>query len=203
MSTQIQTTTTVKPGIVYALASIVFGIVGWVASLALTLERIRVAENPEVTLGCDVSPFISCKSVMLTEQASLFGFPNPLIGLASFFAPVLIGFAILAGAEFKNWFWNLYLVGNIFGFAFVLWLFSQSVFVIGSLCPYCMVAWIAMIPLLWMNLGLVAAQGSMGERFVAPGKLVYEWNWVVTVATYVAISLVILVVYWDLWPTLF
>ena len=203
MSTQIQTTTTVKPGIVYALASIVFGIVGWVASLALTLERIRVAENPEVTLGCDVSPFISCKSVMLTEQASLFGFPNPLIGLASFFAPVLIGFAILAGAEFKNWFWNLYLVGNIFGFAFVLWLFSQSVFVIGSLCPYCMVAWIAMIPLLWMNLGLVAAQGSMGERLVAPGKLVYEWNWVVTVATYVAISLVILVVYWDLWPTLF
>ncbi len=203
MSTQIQTTTTVKPGIVYALASIVFGIVGWVASLALTLERIRVAENPEVTLGCDVSPFISCKSVMLTEQASLFGFPNPLIGLASFFAPVLIGFAILAGAEFKNWFWNLYLVGNIFGFAFVLWLFSQSVFVIGSLCPYCMVAWIAMIPLLWMNLGLVAAQGSLGERFAAPGKLVYEWNWVITVATYVGISLVILIVYWDLWPTLF
>jgi len=203
VSTQIQTTTTVKPGIVYALASIVFGIVGWVASLALTLERIRVAENPEVTLGCDVSPFISCKSVMLTEQASLFGFPNPLIGLASFFAPVLIGFAILAGAEFKNWFWNLYLVGNIFGFAFVLWLFSQSVFVIGSLCPYCMVAWIAMIPLLWMNLGLVAAQGSLGERFAAPGKLVYEWNWVITVATYVGISLVILIVYWDLWPTLF
>lgn len=203
MSATIQTNSTVKPGIVYALASIVFGITGWIASLALTLERIRVAENPEITLGCDVSPFISCKSVMLTEQASLLGFPNPLIGLASFFAPILIGVAVLAGAEFKNWFWNLYLVGNIFGFVFVLWLFSQSVFVIGSLCPYCMVAWIAMIPLLWMNLGLVSAKGGLGERFTAAGAIVYEWSWVATVATYVAISLVILVVYWDLWPTLF
>ena len=83
MSELIQTKTPLKPGVVYALASIIFGVVGWIASLALTVERIRVAENPSATLGCDVSPFISCKSVMLTEQASLFGFPNPLIGLAS------------------------------------------------------------------------------------------------------------------------
>lgn len=203
MSETIEAKTTVKPGVIYALASIVFGIVGWVASLALTLERIRVAENPEATLGCDVSPFISCKSVMLTEQAALLGFPNPLIGLASFFAPILIGFAILAGAEFKNWFWNAYLVGNVLGFAFVLWLFSQSVFVIGALCPYCMVAWIAMIPLLWMNAGLVMAKGALGGKLTRTGEIVYEWNWVATVATYVAISLVILVVYWDLWPSLF
>lgn len=197
-----ETKTPVRPGVVYALASIIFGVVGWIASLALTVERIRVAENPEATLGCDVSPFISCKSVMLTEQASLFGFPNPLIGLASFFAPVLIGFAILAGAEFQKWFWNAYLVGNLLGFVFVLWLFTQSVFVIGSLCPYCMVAWVAMIPLLWMNAGLVMAKGGLGAGLIATGEVIYEWNWVATVATYVAISLVILVVYWDLWPTL-
>lgn len=203
MSELIQTKTSLKPGVVYALASIIFGVVGWIASLALTVERIRVAENPSATLGCDVSPFISCKSVMLTEQASLFGFPNPLIGLASFFAPVLIGFAVLAGAEFKNWFWNAYLVGNVLGFVFVLWLFSQSVFVIGALCPYCMVAWIAMIPLLWMNAGLVLAKGGLGPALVGTGKIIYEWNWVATVATYVAISLVILVAYWDLWPSLF
>lgn len=202
MSSLAETKTTVKPGVVYALASIIFGVVGWIASLALTVERIRVAENPEATLGCDVSPFISCKSVMLTEQASLFGFPNPLIGLASFFAPVLIGFAVLAGAEFQKWFWNAYLVGNLLGFVFVLWLFAQSVFVIGSLCPYCMVAWVAMIPLLWMNAGLVMAKGGLGTGLIATGEVIYEWNWVATVATYVAISLVILVVYWDLWPTL-
>lgn len=203
MSELIETKAPVKPGVFYALTSIIFGVVGWIASLALTVERIRVAENPDATLACDVSPFISCKSVMLTEQASLFGFPNPLIGLASFFAPVLIGFAVLAGAEFKNWFWNAYLVGNILGFVFVLWLFSQSVFVIDALCPYCMVAWVAMIPLLWMNAGLVMAKGALGEKLIGTGEVIYEWNWVATIATYVAISLVILVVYWDLWPTLF
>ena len=78
------------------------GVVGWAAALSLTIERINVASNPDVALSCDVSPFISCKSVMLTWQAKLLGFPNPLIGLAAFFAPVIIGFAILAGAKFAK-----------------------------------------------------------------------------------------------------
>ena len=74
------------------------GIVGWIGALALTIERLNVAANPDAVLSCDISPFISCKSVMLTEQASLLGFPNSLIGLAVFVVPILIGFAILAGA---------------------------------------------------------------------------------------------------------
>ena len=52
------------------------GVVGWIGAMALTIERLNVASNPDAVLSCDVSPFISCKSVMLTEQASLLGFPN-------------------------------------------------------------------------------------------------------------------------------
>lgn len=202
MSATIESPLKTSPGKVYAVSSILLGILGWVASLTLTVERIEVAGNPNATLSCDISPFISCKSVMLTEQASLFGFPNPLIGLASFFAPILIGFAILAGAKFANWFWNAYLVGNALGFAFVVWLFSQSSFAIEVLCPYCMVAWAAMIPLFWMNLGVVAAQGSLGEKLVAAGEVIYSWNWVITIGTYAAMTLTILFVFWNYWPTL-
>ena len=130
-----------------------FGAMGWIASFGLTLERIKVAGDPGAATACDISPFISCKSVMLSEQAALFGFPNPLIGLAAFFAPVLVGFAMLAGAKFASWFWQGLLAGHVLAMAFVFWLFSQSVFSIGSLCIYCMVAWTATIPLFWAIFG--------------------------------------------------
>lgn len=202
MSTTTELPQKTKAGRSYAIASIIFGIIGWVAAFTLTIERIEVAGNPNATLSCDISPFISCKSVMLTEQASLFGFPNPLIGVTSFVAPILIGFAVLAGAKFANWFWNLYLVGNALGMVFVFWLFSQSAFVIEVLCPYCMVAWAGMIPLFWMNLGLVASQGSLGTKLQKAGEVIYSWNWVLTVATYAALTLTILFVFWSYWPTL-
>ena len=33
-------------------------------------------------------------------QGSLFGFPNPILGLTGWMAPIVVGFAILAGAGF-------------------------------------------------------------------------------------------------------
>ena len=78
-----------------AITLIIGGIIGWIGAFALTLERLHVAANPDATLSCDLNVFISCKSVMLTPQAKLFGFPNPLIGIAAFMAPILVGFGIL------------------------------------------------------------------------------------------------------------
>ena len=188
---------------VFPLALIVFGIAGWIASFGLTIERLNVASNPDYATPCDISPFISCKSVMLSEQAALLGFPNPLIGIAAFFAPILIGFAILAGAKFAPWFWNLFLLGHVFAMGFVFWLFSQSVFVIGSLCLYCIVAWAATIPLFWSILGHNLREGYLGIKLMPSGEFVYEWAWVFTIINYLALAGVIVVHFWDFWPTLF
>ena len=188
---------------VFPFALIVFGIAGWIASFGLTIERLNVASNPDYATPCDISPFISCKSVMLSEQAALLGFPNPLIGIAAFFAPILIGFAILAGAKFAPWFWNLFLLGHVFAMGFVFWLFSQSVFVIGSLCLYCIVAWVATIPLFWSILGHNLREGYLGIKLMPSGEFVYEWAWVLTIINYLALAGVIVVHFWDFWPTLF
>lgn len=181
------------------------GIVGWAAAFALTLERIRVAENPDATLSCDVSPFISCKSVMLTWQAKLLGFPNPLIGLAAFFAPILIGVAILAGAKFAKWFWQLFTLGMLGGFAFVIWLFSQSLFDIGALCPYCMVAWAGMIPMFWKQFLYVASEGiiPVPVKSVAFFVNAYDWHWLFSIATFATLISAVIWRFWDLWPSLF
>ena len=182
---------------------IIFGAVGWIASFGLTLERIKVAGDPGAATACDISPFLSCKSVMLSEQAALFGFPNPLIGLAAFFAPIVVGFAILAGAKFASWFWQVFLFGHVLAMAFVFWLFSQSVYVIGSLCIYCMVAWTATIPLFWSILGFAGKERHLGAKLVRGGNFVYEWAWVLTVITYLSLIALIVIHFWDFWPTLF
>ena len=134
---------TLQPNRGFAISLIWTGVLGWLASFALVLERIHVATNPNATLSCDLNPFISCKSVMLTAQAKLFGFPNPLIGLSAFMFPIAVGAAILAGARFPRWFWNTFMVGITAGFVFVIWLAHEAIFDIGALCPYCMVAWVA------------------------------------------------------------
>ena len=176
---------------------------GWIASFGLTLERLMVMENPDRMTSCDLSPFLSCKSVMLSEQAALLGFPNPLIGIAAFMAPIIVGFAILAGAKFAGWFWNLFLVGHVFALGFVIWLFSQSAYDIGALCIYCMVAWAATFPLFWAILGHNLKEGFLGIRFIGAGQTVFEWSWVLTLLSYVVILLLILIQFWDYWVTLF
>ena len=187
---------------VFPFALIAFGILGWVASFGLTLERIKVAGDPLAATACDISPFLSCKSVMLSEQAALFGFPNPLIGLAAFFAPVVVGMAILAGAKFAPWFWKLFMAGHALAMVFVVWLFSQSVYDIGSLCIYCMVAWSATIPLFWASVGFSAKEGVLGKRLQSIGDTLYSWSWVLAILTYFALIIPIVIHFWRFWPTL-
>lgn len=181
------------------------GIAGWVAALLLTIERIFLAGHPDATLGCDVASFISCKSVMLSWQAKLFGFPNPLIGLGAFVAPIVVGMAIFAGAKFAKWFWVTFLIGITLGFVFVLWLFESAVFDIGSLCPYCMIAWAGMIPMFWATALFGAREGFLWtpSRMVNFFVTSYDWTWAYALFTYVAIALVILVKFWPLWIKFF
>jgi uncharacterized membrane protein len=185
-----------------AIVMIVGGIIGWIGAFALTLERFHVAENPDDALSCDINVFISCKSVMLTWQAKLLGFPNSLIGIAAFMAPIIIGFAILAGARFAKWFWRLFWLGNLFGFGFVIWLFSQSLLVINVLCPYCMVAWTGMIPVFWI-VTLFAFREDILPMPIRTAPFwdgAYRFAWVWILATYLIIIAAIIIRFWSRWP---
>jgi uncharacterized membrane protein len=189
----------------FAWTSIIMGVVGFLAAFMLTLERIHVAADPDAVLSCDLNLFVSCKSVMLTEQAKLFGFPNPLIGIAAFMAPIIVGFAILAGAKFKIWFWRFYLVGVSLGFVFAFWLFTQSTFEIHALCLYCMAAWIAIIPIFWKTFIWAAAEGAIEVPVKSIGFFVraQDNTWVFTFGTEFLAALTIVIVFWNDWYRLF
>lgn len=135
----------------YVIGYILFilGLIGFAASMTLSIEKVELIKNPNFSPICNISPLISCGSVMNTSQAEAFGFMNSFLGIAGFAAITTIGVAILAGATFKRWFWLGLQAGTVFGVGFISWLYYQSVFVIGALCPFCMVVWCMTIPIFW------------------------------------------------------
>ncbi|MCU0268584.1 MAG: vitamin K epoxide reductase family protein [Acidimicrobiales bacterium] len=127
----------------------VCGVIGFAAASVLLVEKVALLEDPSYVPSCSINPILSCGSIMRTEQAEVFGFPNPMIGIAGFAMVTTTGVAVLAGAAMRHWYWRGLQAGVTFGVVFVHWLAFQSLHRIGALCPYCMVVWAVTIPLFW------------------------------------------------------
>lgn len=106
----------------------------------LTVEKMALLKNSTYVPTCSINPILSCGSIMTTGQAEVFGF-------ATFPVVAATGAALLAGARLPRWWWLTLQAGTIFGIGFVHWLFYQSLYRIGALCPYCMIVWVVMIVL--------------------------------------------------------
>ncbi|MFI9157604.1 vitamin K epoxide reductase family protein [Kitasatospora aureofaciens] len=188
----------------FAWLLLVGGAVGLFASTVLTLDKIRLLEDPSYVPGCNINPIISCGSIMRSDQASAFGFPNSLIGLVAFGVVVAIGAGLLAGASYRRWFWLGLQAGTVFGIGFVTWLMYQTLYRIGALCPYCMVVWAAMIPLFWYTTlhNLRSGVIPVGRRGRVAVREAARYHWVVPALWYAVIALLVLNRFWYFWSTL-
>lgn len=175
---------------VFPIATIVFGFIGLFAAFELITEYIKKIQEPGYIPNCNVSVLVTCGPNMDSWQGSIFGFSNTIIGVGAFMAPIIVGFAILAGARFANWFWILYRIGLALGLIFVGWLAYQSILSLGTLCPWCMVVWAATIPLFWTTLfqpeaaGYVNVSDRTQQRFVN----MRSWVWVAIALCYIIIA---------------
>ncbi len=131
----------------FGVVLLITGVVGWVASAILVLERLELYEDAGHITSCDINPWVSCGRVMGTWQSELFGFPNPLIGIVAFAVVISTAMVVLSGARPGRWYWAGLQAGVTAGAVFVAWLWFQALFVIHILCLYCMIVWAAMIPL--------------------------------------------------------
>jgi len=125
------------------------GLVGFGAAFILLVEKFALLKDPAYAPSCSSSPLLSCGSVLNTAQAEVFGFPNPILGVAGFAIVTTVGMALLAGATFRRWFWIGLQTGVTLGVVFVVWMIFQSLYRLGALCPYCMVVWAVTIPMFW------------------------------------------------------
>jgi len=115
------------------------GVAALSAAFTLTIEKFYLYEEPNAILSCSFNLVLNCSTVMETWQASVFGFPNMVIGLMAFSVVVTVALAGLAGVKFPRWWLITANVGFLLGLIFSYWLFFQSVYAIQVLCPWCLV----------------------------------------------------------------
>ncbi len=173
-----------------AIVLIVLGAVGWYASFALVLDKLAVLENPGVDLDCNLSVIVQCGKNLGSWQGAILGFPNPILGVAGFVAPIAVGVALLAGAGFARWFWIAFNVGVLGAFSFCLWLAFQSIFALSTLCPWCMVVWAVTIPMFWTLTLVNARAGLFGDWMTRVGAALFSWVPAITIAGYLIIAIV-------------
>lgn len=152
------------------------GLIALISSAILVYERLQIYIDAGHSTVCDINALLSCGTVMRTPQAEAFGFPNPFIGLVGFSIVVTIGAAMMAGAQFKKWFWVCMNIGLAAATAFIMWLWYQTTFQINALCLFCMIVWVMTITLFVkttvrnVSAGVIPAAQSMRES--ARG-----WSW--------------------------
>ncbi len=117
---------------------LVSSLLGLYASLILSIDAILLAKDPFADLSCNINAVLACGTVGSSWQASLLGWPNAFLGLIAEPVVITIAVASLGGVRFPRWFMNSALVMYFVGFVFAYWLFYQSFFNIGALCPWCL-----------------------------------------------------------------
>ncbi|MCL8251404.1 MULTISPECIES: vitamin K epoxide reductase family protein [Aeromicrobium] len=170
------------------LLLLIGGAIGLLSAAVLLIDKVKFlqdeADGKTAQLACDINAFVSCGGVINTDQASAFGFPNPIIGVAGFAIVLTLGVLMVARVQLPDFVWLGLQAGALFGIGFVTWLQSQSIYEIGKLCPWCMVVWTVMIPIfVWLTARNLAvfAPGNPVSRFVG------DWTLLITVLWYVAV----------------
>jgi len=176
------------------------GALGVLAAFVLAVEKIALLKDSDYVPTCSLNPVLSCGSIMRTPQAEVFGFPNPLLGIAGFAVVTTVGVVLLAGATLPGWFWLGLQAGVSIGVLFTHWLMAQSLYEIGALCPYCMVVWAVMIPVFWYTTLHNLAHG----RLPLPNRAVEvltRYHGVVVTVWYLVIAVLVLEAFWTYWMT--
>ena len=177
------------------------GIIGLFAAFTLTQDKISILEDPNFVPSCSINPVLSCGSVIVTEQASIFGFPNPIIGLITYSVVITLAVLLLSRVALPSWMWLGLNLGSLGGIAFVAWLVFQSLYVIDALCPFCMVAWVGTILIFWIS----TAENAKAGRFTRSGipgflsEIFSSLRWVFIGSTFLVILILIFINWMDFW----
>ncbi|MFT4213298.1 MAG: vitamin K epoxide reductase family protein [Microbacterium sp.] len=177
---------------VLAVWLVIAGVIGWIAAFALTVEKFDKLLHPDSgPASCDFSVIVQCSANLDSWQGSVFGFPNPILGLTGWVAPIVVGTAVLSGARFARWFWWLFALGITFAFGLVAWLISQSIYELGTLCPWCMVTWLVTIPTffaVWVH-HVRSGVVSSSPQVRAAGAALAPWVPLMALLTYAVVLL--------------
>lgn len=146
---------------VFPYLLVICSAVALVCSFVLSQDELALARNPGFVPTCNLNPVLSCGDVIKTHQASVFGFPNPWIGLAAFSVFLTVGAVLLTGVQLKRWFLLAMEAGMGLAMIFAYWLLAQSIFVIQALCPFCLAVDVVLTTMFWYTTQYAVANGHV------------------------------------------
>lgn len=158
----------------YLMAGIA-SLVALFSSLILSAETLQLARNPQGRLSCDINAVVSCSTVAQSWQAELIRLgtlpiPNAFLGLAAEAVFLTLAVVGLSGVRFPSWLAGLTWFGSLLALAYATWLFTQSVFVIRALCPWCLVLMVSTsIQFMALSHATVTVQGLPSQTGRLPG----------------------------------
>lgn len=174
---------------IFAIWLVVAGVIGLWAAFALTMDKFLLLENPAADLDCNLSVLVQCGVNLDSWQGELFGFPNPILGLFGWTATLVVGMSVLAGARFPRWYWIVFNLGVLGALALVIFLIYSSIYVLGTLCPWCMLTWSVTIPTFWYVTARNATEGVFGERVRGAGRFALSWLIPIVLVSYAVVAL--------------
>ena len=164
-------------------------------------DKVAILSDPNYVPSCNINPVLSCGSVIVTDQASIFGFANPIIGLMTYSVVIALAVLLISRVVLPNWVWLGLNLGALGGLAFVVWLIFQSLYVIEALCPWCMVAWVGTILIFWVTTAANAQAGRF-TRSGTPGVIsdvISSLRWILIGSTFLVILALIFINWMDFW----
>lgn len=168
---------------------VVTSLFGLLAAFQLTIEKFASLANPGHVASCDISVLVSCSKNLESSYGSLFGFPNPVIGLIFWPMILTVGVALLGNTRFPDWFWRALTLGVTLALLLVAGFVSISLYRLGTLCPWCMLTWSMVIPLFWTVVLYAVKSGHIvGDAAVRRvGAKLFEWVPLLTVLSYLLV----------------
>ncbi|MFY9263597.1 MAG: vitamin K epoxide reductase family protein [Actinomycetaceae bacterium] len=187
-----------------AFVMTITGLVGMFASLMLIMSEKERLSDPSAHLLCDINPLLGCGTwIGAWQNEVFFGVSNSVLGLAFFAGITGLGLVLLARGRFDFWLWKLATLGASLGIMWIVWFGYQSYVVEGSLCPYCVVTWLATIPLFVHLLARTMQAGAWGSGAEKAGSALVRNRWIIIVLVYVVLVAFTVIWFWDKWALVF
>lgn len=177
------------------------GGIGFLASFTLMVEKLHVLTDPTFVPSCSLNAVVSCTDVMMSSQAGIFGFPNPLIGIATFPILILLGALLLSAVRLPDWIWLGLQLGVVFGLVFVIWLITQALWSIEALCIYCMLVWAVVIPIFWAVTAATFTNGAMADGESKFSQVLAKGTWLWIALSWALVVVLVVVTFADRWTS--
>ncbi len=185
-----------------AVTLVGWGLLGLAFSVALSVEATERLANPDYDPACSINPLVSCLNSMDSFLGNLLGFPNAYLGTVLFAVLIVFGVWLLMGFRFPRWVWYGFCLGLLGGIGVVVFFVFVSVFSLKTLCPYCMVVWLATVPIFVIGMAYL-----LQERYIpAPEGLRRFWvrhRILLTAGILTGIAVIVIVGFADKWHLVF